>query len=219
MKTPLAVCALLATGGTCFAAAVEVAGTACRVSRRGDRMIVRSDGARVGVIVPDTARVTREGAAYEAADLRPGDSLTVIGDRDGSGPVTALRVETSVPVAGAIADALLGTRPRLIGRFAVREAKTEFFSLNVPGDDYVRVDAKGAYGPKGRVWVSSLRSGDLLEVGGTWTKKNEIKASSIRVLTDDEPDSCRRDARRGETKEQTAAREAAEQRFLDGYDD
>jgi hypothetical protein len=81
------------------------------------------------------------------------------------------------------------------------------------------VDARSAYGPKGRVYVSTLRSGDLLEVAGTWTKKGEIKASSIRILTDDEPDSCKRGAPAGETKEQTAAREAAEQRFLDDSDD
>jgi hypothetical protein len=67
------------------------------------------------------------------------------------------------------------------------------------------------------VRVGTLRPGDLLEIGGTWTKKGEIRASSIRVLTDDEPSSCRTHAREGETQEATAAREAAEQRFLDGY--
>ena len=65
--------------------------------------------------------------------------------------------------------------------------------------------------------MSTLRSGDLLEIDGKWEKNNrEIKASSIRILTDEELESCKRDARRGESPEQTAAREAAEQRFLDG---
>ena len=220
MKITLAVFGLLASAGTCLGAAVEIEGTLCRASRRGDRLIVRASGERAFVIVPARARVTHEGRESEAWDLRPGDAVTVIGDRDGSGPVTALRVEADVAAADTIAGALLGSKPRLVGRFSVREAKTEFFSLNVPGGDYVRVDARSAYGPKGRVYVSTLRSGDLLEVGGTWSKNNkEIKASSIRVLTDDEPDTCRRDAERGETKEQTAARATAEQRFLDGYDD
>jgi hypothetical protein len=65
--------------------------------------------------------------------------------------------------------------------------------------------------------TGTLRPGDLLEIGGTWTKQGEIRASSIRVLTDDEPSSCLQRARQGETKEDTATREAAEQRFLDGY--
>jgi hypothetical protein len=216
MKHALAAFALLAAGaGTCFADAVEVAGKVCRAGRRGDRLLVSASGARARVVVPDTARVSFEGRPYEAADVRPGDAVTVFGDRDDTGRVTALRVEVSVPVATAIADALLGTRHRLVGRFAVREAKTEFFSLNVPGGEYVRVNAKSAYGPKGRVRVSTLRSGDLLEVDGKWTKKGEIEASSIRILTDD--DAC--DAPPGETREEAAVRELAERRFLDGYDD
>jgi len=221
MRHATAACIVLAAApALAFAGAVEIAGTVCRANRRGDRVILGADaGGRHPVVVPASARVAFEGRRYEAADLRPGDKVDVFGDLAESGRVTAMRVDVSVPVAGALLDALLGTRPRLVGRFAVREAKTEFFSLNVPGDDYVRVDAKSAYGPKGRVWVSTLKSGDLLEVGGTWTKKGEIKASSIRILTDDEPASCRRKAERAEVKEQTAAREAAERRFLDGYDE
>lgn len=216
MKHALAVFALLAAGaGTCFADAVEVSGKVCRAGRRGDRLVVSASGARTRVVVPEAARVSFEGRPYEAGDVRPGDALTVFGDRDDSGRVTALRVEVSVPVVDAIADALLGTRRRLVGRFAVREAQTEFFSLNVPGGDYVRVNAKSAYGPKGRVRVSTLRSGDLLEVDGKWTKKGEIEASSIRILTDD--DAC--GPPRGESKEDAAVREMAERRFLDGHDD
>ena len=216
MKHALAALALLSAGaGTCLADAVEIGGTVCRAGRGGDRLIVRASGARVRVVVPESARVSFEGRPYEAGDVRPGDAVTIFGDRDDAGRVTALRLEVSVPVVNAIADALLGARQRLVGRFAVREARTEYFSLNVPGGDYVRVNAKAAYGPKGRVRVSTLRSGDLLEVDGTWTKKGEIEASSIRILTDD--DSC--EAPRGETKEDAAVREMAERRFLDGYDD
>jgi len=216
-----ATCAVFAAApALALAGAVEIAGTVCRANRRGNRVILGAHaGGRHQVVLPASARVAFEGRRYEAADLRPGDEVDVFGDGAESGRVTAMRVDVSVPLAGALVDALLGTRPRLVGRFAVREAKTEFFTLSLPGDDYVRVDAKAAYGPKGRVRVSTLASGDLLEIGGTWTKKAEIRASYIRVLTDDEPDPCRRNAARGETKEQTAARAAAEQRFLDGYDD
>jgi hypothetical protein len=42
------------------------------------------------------------------------------------------RLDVQVKVAEALLDAVLKTRPRLVGRFAVREAKTEFFSLRVP---------------------------------------------------------------------------------------
>ncbi len=221
MKHPIAAFALLLAGaGTCFADAVEMGGTVCRAGRSGDRLIVRASGARARVVVPATARISFEGGPYDAADVRPGDSVTIFGDRDESGRVTALRVEVSTPVVSLIREALLGKRNTLVGRFGVREAKTEFFSLDLPGDGWVRVDAKAAYGPRGRVWVSTLRPGDLLEIDGTWTKKGEIiKASSIHVVTDYEPDSCRRDAERGETKEETATREMAERRFLDGYDD
>lgn len=211
---------VLASPAFAPADAVQIAGTVCRASRLGGRVVLGADGGgRIRVAFAPAARVAFEGRPYEAADLRPGDRVEVFGDRADGGAVTALRADVSVPVGTALLGALLGTKPPLIGRFAVQEAKTEFFSLNLAGDDYVRVDAKAAYGPKGRVRVSSLKSGDLLEIGGTWTKKGEIRASSIRVLTDDEPDSCRRDAQRGETKDEMAAREAAERRFLDGYDD
>jgi hypothetical protein len=216
MKHALAACALLGAGaGPCFAAAVEVTGTVCRASRRGDRLIVRAAGERVRVVVPGSARVAHEGRPWEADDVRPGDAVTIFGDREAAGRVTALRVDVSAPVATAIAEALLGKRHRLVGRFAVREAQTEFFSLGIPGGDYVRVNAKSAYGPKGRVRVGTLRSGDLLEVDGRWTKKGEIEASSIRILTDD--DSC--GPPKGEAKEEAAVREMAERRFLDGHDD
>jgi hypothetical protein len=208
---------LLAGAGVAHGEAVEVEGTVCRCNRSVDRLILEVGGKRQRVAVDRSVRVTFEGRWYEAGDLRPGDRILVFGERDDAGTLHPLRIDVQVRVGEAVLDALLGTQPRLIGRFAVREAKTEFFSLNVPGDDYVRVDAKAAYGPRGRVRVGTLRPGDLLEIGGTWTKQGEIRASSIRVLTDDEPSSCLQHARQGETKEDTATREAAEQRFLDGY--
>lgn len=64
--------------------------------------------------------------------------------------------------------------------------------------------------------VSRLLSGDLLELEGTWTGDRELRARSITILTNEEDAGCRFRARRGETKDATAAREADEQRFLDG---
>jgi hypothetical protein len=218
MQSAIAVAALLLAGaGVGHGEALEIEGTLCRTNRSVDRLIVDSGGRRHLVAVDRSARVTFESHWYEADDLRPGDRIQLFAERDRAGILHPLRIDVQVRAGAALLDALLGTRPRLIGRFAVREARTEYFSLNVPGDDYVRVDAKAAYGPHGRVWVSTLRAGDLLEIGGTWTKKGEIRASSIHVLTDDEPGSCRQHARKGETEEATAAREAAEQRFLGGY--
>jgi hypothetical protein len=218
MKPALAVTLLAVAGaGLVHGEAVEVEGTLCRANRSVDRLIVDAGGTRHRVALDASSRVTFEGGRYEAADLRPGDRILVFAERDSLGILHPLRIDVQARVGEGLLDALLGTRPRLIGRFAVREAKTEFFSLNVPGGDYVRVDAKAAYGPKGRVWVSTLRVGDLLEIDGTWTKEREIRASSIRVLTDIEPDRCRQRARKGEAKSDTSARETAEQRFLEGY--
>ena len=98
----------------------------------------------------------------------------------------------------------------------MREGKTDFFSLHCPNRRYVRVDAKSAYGPAGRVPVSSLKSGDLLEVRGAWPSKDLLQATSINIITDHEPSFCTISARRNETTNgETSAREADEQRFLD----
>jgi hypothetical protein len=67
--------------------------------------------------------------------------------------------------------------------------------------------------------VSGLKSGDFLEIDGTWTDEREIRASSIRVLGEAEAASCRPDAARGEASEARSARADAERRFLDGDDD
>src|SRR5262249_49517542 len=107
----------------------------------------------------------------------------------------------------------------VVGRFAVREAKTEFFSLRLPETHYIRVDGKSAYGPTGRVWVSSLKPGDLLEVRGDWTTKDLLKANSIDVITEREPSFCRTAARRGELAGDTQAREEDERKFLNKIED
>jgi len=86
--------------------------------------------------------------------------------------------------------------------------------MRLAGERFVRVDAKSAYGPNGRVWVSSLKPGDLLEVRGAWVSKDLLKASSIEVATDREPSFCRTAARRGEMSGETTAREADEEKFL-----
>jgi hypothetical protein len=194
----------------------EITGTVCRLNRHVDRMIVASgDHERVRVVVPDSATMTFEGTSYRIEDLRPGARVRVIGTSSGD-RVEATSLQVKFKVADTIFDALLGPRKTVVGRFSVREAKTEYFSLNTGDGNYVRVEAKSAYGPKGRVRVKDLQSGDLLELSGDWKSRDELHASYIKVITDEELTSCRARARRGETKEQTTAREAAEQKFLDG---
>jgi hypothetical protein len=195
---------------------VDVKGTICRLNRRADRMIVRADdGTRMNVLIGDSSRVTFEKDVYDADDLRPGDRVRIVG-RQSDVRVDAEAVDVQLKVAETIVDALLGLKPPLVGRFATREAKTEFFSFHLPGGRYIRVDAKSAYGPKGRVWVSTLRSGDLLELSGEWKSDSLYRASGIRILTDEESSKCR--AAAGETKEQKAERQTADQKFLEGSD-
>jgi hypothetical protein len=207
---------LLAGAGVAHGEAVEVEGTLCRANRSVDRLIVESGGARHRVVIDGPVRVTFEGESCDVEDLRPGDRVVLFAERDPADVLHPLRIELTVRAGEGLLDALLGTRRRVIGRFAVREAKTEFFALRLLGGDYVRVDARGAYGPDGRVRAGTLRAGELLEIDGTWPKKDEIRASSIRVLTDEEPESCRRHAAKGESAEATARRRDDEQRFLEG---
>ncbi len=178
-------------------------------------IILADDGKRMNVVIGDSTRVTFEKASYNADDLRPGDRVHVIG-RANDLRVDAETMDVQLKVAETIVDALLGIKPPLVGRFGSREAKTEFFSFRLPDGRYLRVDAKSAYGPKGRVWVSTLRSGDLLELSGEWKSDQLYRASNIRILTNEESSRCRPIP--GETKEQNAERETTEQKFLDAID-
>lgn len=191
-------------------------GTICRMNRAADRMIIESDsGARLR-IVADDAQVTFEGIGYDIADVRPGDRVRIAGNRNG-GQIRATAIDARVRAADALAGSLFPSRT-IVGRFAVREAQTEFFTLHLPGNHFVRVDAKSAYGPDGRVRVSALLPGDLLELRGEWAQKDLLRASSISVITSKENASCRDHARSGEPAGDTAAREAAEDAFLQGRD-
>jgi hypothetical protein len=193
-------------------------GTVCRMNRAVDRLIVGTDdGQRVRVVLRRSTSVSFQGNRSERSDLRLGDRVHLIAHEDGS-HMDADSIEVRLRTADALLDSLLGSHRTIVGRFAVREAKTEFFSLSLPGGNYVRVDAKSAYGPNGRVRVSSLKPGDLLEIRGSWPKKGLLQASSIRVMTDAEPSFCQSHARRGESSETTKMREADERRFLDAED-
>jgi hypothetical protein len=195
--------------------AVDLNGTVCRLNRRADRFIVQSEGKRLSVALGDTTPVTWESAPYRGEDIRLGDRVRISG-LSGGGRIEADKVDVQLKVAETIVDALLGVKPPLVGRFGSREAKTEYFSFRLPDGDYIRVDAKGAYGPKGRVWVSTLNSGDLLELSGSYQKEGLYRAGGIRVLTNEESSKCARVE--NETKEEKEARLSEEQRFLDGYD-
>ena len=197
-------------------ASIEATGTVCRLNRNAERFIVGTDdGKRVAIALNDSTNVTWEKAPYNPDDIRPGDRVHFVGTENES-RVDVTAVDVQLKVAETIVDALLGVKPPLVGRFSTREAKTEFFSLRLPDGNYIRVDAKGAYGPKGRVWVSTLKSGDLLTLTGSYTSNRAYRASGIRILTNEESSKCRRIE--GETKEQKESRIEAEQKFLDGYD-
>jgi len=196
-------------------AAAVVDGTACRMNGGVERLIVMTEsGERTRVIADSGAPATGDGDRIDRGDLRPGDRVRVEGERGENGTLTAHSIEARTRVADALFDALL-PRKTIVGRFGSREAQTEFFSLNTGDGNYIRIDARSAYGPKGRMWVSKFRSGELLEVNGDRDKRGLLKASYINVITDDEPASCRSRARRGEEKSATKEREEAEKRFLD----
>jgi hypothetical protein len=209
---------LLLAASPLVAQTYTIDGTVCRMSRSVDRMIIGTDdGQRTRVVLHRSTPVSFEGKRSERSDLRLGDGVRVLAHADGS-HMDADSVVVRLRTADALLDSLLRSHRTIVGRFAVREAKTEFFSLHLPGGNYVRVDAKSAYGPKGRVRVSSLKPGDLLEIRGSWPKKGLLQASSIRVMTDTEPSFCQSHARHGESSEATRMREADERKFLDAND-
>lgn len=198
---------------------LSIDGTVCLMNRSIDRMIILTDsGPRVRVALGRAVPIRFNTRTYDRNDLRPGDRVRVVADRSAAG-LLAKQVDVTMRVGDALVDSIFRTHRTVVGRFAVREAKTEFFSLRLPEMHYVRVDAKAAYGPNGRVWVSSLKPGDLLEIRGTWPSKDLLQASSIDVVTDREPSFCRTAARRGEESGDTEAREADERKFLNKSED
>ncbi|HMC23808.1 MAG TPA: hypothetical protein VKL19_18270 [Thermoanaerobaculia bacterium] len=216
MKTmTLSVSLALAATQLTAARPLMIDGTVCRMNRAVDRLIIGSDaGSRVRIAVGHSVPIRMNAHNYDRADLRPGDRVHIAADRSSEGLV-ARGIDVTMRVDDALVDSIFRSHRMLTGRFAIREAKTEFFSMRLPGQKYVRVDAKSAYGPNGRVRVSKLRSGDLIEVRGSWPSKNLLQASSINVITDHEPSFCTTAARRGEMSGETHAREADEQKFLD----
>ena len=194
-RLPLALVLFVATSTGVLARPSDNAvidGRACRINRSVDRLIVMTDSGDRLRIVAESTRFTFGRERFEPADLRPGDPVRVAGRLKKNDVVEADTVRVRPDVADAVWEALFPSRsPSLVGRFAVREAQSEFFSLNLPGMNYVRIDAKGAYGGSGRVRASSLKSGDLLEVRGEWVKDDLFRASYIDIQTDNEPASCK----------------------------
>lgn len=202
-----------------LAAMISFDGTVCRMNRSIDRLIVRSDnGPRAKVNIDDDVPLIYRAHDYDREDLRPGDRVHIEARR-GSDGLEAKSINLTMRVDEALVDSIFRSHRTVTGRFAVREGKADFFSLHLPNRRYIRVDAKSAYGPNGRVRVGSLKSGDLLEVRGAWQSKDLLQASSITVMTNEEPSFCTTAARRGEMEGETLAREAEEQRFLDKSDD
>lgn len=194
---------------------IAIDGTVCRMNRAIDRMIIKSDGgSRFRVTLGRAVPVNFQSHLYDRADLRTGDRIHVVATRQDF-DLLAKSVDVTMRVDDALVDSIFRSHHTVTGRFAAREAKTEFFSLHLPLQRFVRVDAKSAYGPNGRVSVSSLMPGDLLEVKGTWVSKDLLQATTINVLTNYEPSFCSTAARRNEMDMETAHREADEQRFLD----
>jgi hypothetical protein len=186
---------------------IRTDGRACRINRSVDRLIVMTDSGDRLRVVAESTHFTFGRERFEPADLRPGDPVRIVGRLKKGDVVEADTLRVRPDVADAVWEALFPSKSQsLVGRFAVREAQSEFFSLNLPGMNYVRVDAKGAYGGSGRVRASSLKSGDLLEVRGEWVKDDLFRASYIDIQTDNEPASCK--------VKLSADKAAAEQLFL-----
>src|SRR5260370_11427389 len=200
------------------ASSLATDGTVCRMNRSIDRMIILTDaGPRIRIALGRAVPIRFNARTYDRNDLRPGDRVRVVADRGTEG-LLARQVDVTMRVGDALVDSIFRSHHTVVGRFAVREAKTEFFSLRLPELHYVRVDAKAAYGANGRVLVSCLKPGDLLQIRGTWPSKDLLHASSIHVVTDREPSFCRTAARRGELSRDTEARQADEIKFLDKSD-
>ena len=184
---------------------IRVDGRACRINRSVDRLIVMTDSGDRLRVVAESTHFTFGRDRFEPADLRPGDPVRIAGRLAKKDVIEADTLRVRPDVADAIWEALFPSRSQsLVGRFAVREAQTEFFSLNLPGMNYIRIDAKAAYGGSGRVRVSSLKSGDLLEVRGEWVKDDLFRASYMDIQTDNEPASCKVKLSREDAAEEQA---------------
>jgi hypothetical protein len=195
-------------GARAQAGDVRFDGRVCRMNRSVDRLIVLTgDGARVPVAAEYETRFVFGRDTIDRGDLRPGDPVRVTGwSHPGGNHIDAVTVRLRPDVADAIWEKVFPSRSTsLIGRFSVREAKTEFFSFKLPGKNFIRVDARGAYGPRGRVRAGTLSSGDLLEMRGEWVK-DVFRASYVDIITDTEPSSCKVKLSPGEV--------AAEKEFL-----
>ena len=167
---------------------MTIEGTICRINRAADRMIVASDaGPRLRVIAT-SAQVTFEGIDYEREDLRPGDRIRLLGNRNGA-TIRATVIDARVRPVDAASGSLFPTKI-IVGRFI--ETDGELITLNVAGPNVMRFKGSGSFKP-----------GDLLAVGET-----------VTVITDREDAACQSDARHGESKDDTAAREGAEREFL-----
>src|ERR1700737_618235 len=114
-------------------------GTVCRMNRSIDRMIILTDaGPRIRVALGRSVPIRFNAKTYDRNDLRPGDRVHVIPDR-GTAGLLARQVDLTMRVGDALVDSIFRSHHTTVGRFAVREAKTEFFSLRLPELHYVRV--------------------------------------------------------------------------------
>ena len=115
-----------------LAAVISFDGTVCRMNRSVDRLIIRSDNeVRVRVNVDDDVPLIYRGHSYDRGDLRPGDRVHIQARRSSDG-VEAKNVDVTMRVDDALVDSIFRSHRTVTGRFASREAKTEFFSLHLP---------------------------------------------------------------------------------------
>ncbi|HYS54579.1 MAG TPA: hypothetical protein VER58_12550, partial [Thermoanaerobaculia bacterium] len=130
--------ALLTTSGMAAVRTLNVDGTVCMMNRSIDRMIILTDGGpRVRVALGRPVPIRFNAHNYDRADLRPGDRVHVVANRGAEG-LLARQVDITMRVGDALVDSIFRNHRTVVGRFGVREAKTEFFSLRLPEMHYVR---------------------------------------------------------------------------------
>src|SRR5205085_10788019 len=122
-----------------------------RMNRSIDRLIVLTDaGPRIRVALGRSVLIQFKAQAYDHSDLRPGDRVHVVAERGVAAGLSARQIELTMRVGDQLVDSIFRSHRTVVGRFAAREARTEFFTLRLSGQNSVRVDAKSAYGPNGR---------------------------------------------------------------------